>query len=213
MIIGVFDSGIGGQAIAISLQTAFPQATIRRVSDSANVPYGDKTARQILQLTDAAIQPLLGADVIVLACNSATTAAITPLRERYPTQKFIGIEPMIKTAARYTKSGIIAVCATPATLVSARYHNLVATYAKHRTLIEPDCSEWAYMIETNQINAQHIHDTVEKVCQQGADVIVLACTHYLWIKGIITKIANDRAIILEPSEAISHRVKTLLSPS
>jgi glutamate racemase len=212
MKLGIFDSGIGGQTIAASLQKEFPNAEITTVNDRKNVPYGDKTPKEVISLTDTAIQPLLkaGCDIIVLACNTATALAISNLRERYPTQMFIGIEPMIKTAASLTKTNVIAVCATPATLNSERYKQLIEKYGTHLVVIEPDCSTWAYMIEHNQINEQEIKQIIEDVCLQSADVIVLGCTHYHWIKDLIVQLADGRAKVIEPSDAIGKRVRELL---
>jgi glutamate racemase len=213
MKLGVFDSGIGGEAVAAALQITFPAAEIIVVNDRTHVPYGDKSTDEVISLTDAAIQPLLSAkcDVVILACNTATAAAIETLRDRYPTQKFIGIEPMIKTAARITKSGAIAVCATPATLQSDRYHQLVEKFGEKLNITQPDCRNWAYMIENNQINHTEIQRVITAACDQGADVIVLGCTHYHWIKEFITEVVAGRATILEPSEAIGRRVATLLA--
>lgn len=213
MKLGVFDSGIGGEAIADSLQGYFPAAELTVVNDKAHLPYGDKTPAKVIALTDAAIQPLLSVDcdIIILACNTATALAIEPLRIKYPQQKFIGIEPMLKPATRLTKTGTIAVCATPATLHSARYRQLRTTNANNLTVIEPNCRSWARMIEDNTLNHAEITLTINELCERGADVIVLGCTHYHWIKDLITKIAADRAIILEPSEAIGRRVEALLT--
>lgn len=212
MKLGVFDSGIGGEAVAAALRLTFPEADIMAVNDHANVPYGEKSPTDVIRLTDAAIQPLLATecDVIILACNTATTAAIATLRERYPNQKFIGIEPMIKPAAALTNTGTIAVCATPATLGSRRYQELKSLYGTHLAIIEPDCHDWAHMIEHNQLNHQKVADTIEAACQQGADVIVLGCTHYHWIKDDIIVLTRGRAEVLEPSEAIGRRVSQLL---
>jgi glutamate racemase len=213
MKLGVFDSGIGGEAVAAALQTTFPAAEMIVVNDRQHVPYGDKSADEVIRLTDAAIQPLLDAecDVIILACNTATAAAIETLRTHYPHQKFIGIEPMIKAAAKITKNATIAVCATPATLQSDRYHQLVEKFGTGLNIIEPDCRTWASMIESNQINHRHIRDTITTACNEGADVIVLGCTHYHWIKEFIMEIVGDRAVVLEPSEAIGRRVAMLLA--
>ncbi len=211
MKLGVFDSGIGGEAVAAALYTTFPDASIVTVNDRANVPYGNKSKEEVISLTDAAIQPLLiDSDVIILACNTATALAIESLRARYPYQKFIGIEPMIKTAASLTAARTIAVCATPATLRSERYHGLIDKYGSSLKIIEPDCSTWANMIENNDINHQIIKATIQKVCEDGADVIVLGCTHYHWIKDTIIEYANGRAVVIEPSEAIGRRVRVLL---
>lgn len=215
MKLGIFDSGVGGEAVAAALRITFLQATITTINDHDNMPYGDKPADEIIRLTEAAIQPLLAinCDIIILACNTASALAIKTLRAHYPQQKFIGIEPMIKPAAQLTKTNTIAVCATPATLASDRYRQLIANFGEHLTIIEPDCSEWAYMIENNQVNRQVIALTINDACKQGADVIVLGCTHYHWIKDLIVEIANGRAEVIEPSEAIGRRVKELLKLS
>src|SRR5690606_15791182 len=101
-----------------------------------------------------AIQPLLheACDIIIIACNTATMTAIKTLRNKYPEQEFIGIEPMVKPAASMTKTGTFAVCATPVTVASKRYKWLVDTYASSSRIIEPDCSTWAPMIEKNTVD-------------------------------------------------------------
>lgn len=215
MKLGIFDSGIGGKALAASLGLAFPEADIIVVNDHKNVPYGSKTRQQIVTLTDAAIQPLLasGCDIIVIACNSASVAALDELRQKYPEQTFIGLEPMVKPAARLTKTGIIAVCATPATLASERYQWLVETFAKDVHILKPDCSRWAHMIEHEQIDRSEIEVIVTSCCEAGADVIVLGCTHYHWIKDLVAEIAAGRATILEPSEAVARRVASIIAHS
>lgn len=212
MHIGIFDSGIGGEAIAASLRKNFPQATITTVNDREHMPYGEKSSTEIIQLTDNALQPLLHAacDVIVIACNTATALAIESLRKRYPAQKFVGIEPMIRTASQLTKTKVIAVCATPSTLSSKRYGHLVEKYAKDIKIIEPDCREWAYLIENNALNREHIQLMVDRAIAENADVIVLGCTHYHWIKERIIDQIEGRALVIEPSEATIRQVKRLL---
>ena len=215
MKIGVFDSGIGGRAIADSLHAAFPKAEVVVVDDHKHLPYGDRTAEDITRLTNIAIQPLLAedCDVIVIACNSETAAAIETLRTCYPQQKFIGLEPMVKPASRLTKTGVVTVCATPATLSSERYARLKHDHAAHTTVLEPDCHDWARMIEDNEINEQRIRATIENALESHSDVIVLACTHYHWIKELIEKVADGRAAVIDPSEAIARRVSELLKRS
>jgi len=212
MKIGVFDSGIGGKSIANKLQADYPTAEIIYVDDRKHVPYGSRTLEDITSLTDKAIQPLLEkqCDVIVLACNTATAAAIDILRDRYPSTPFIGLEPMVKTARNLTKSGVVAICATPFTLDSDRYVKLKNKYAMDIMVLEPDCSDWAQLIERNQIDSHKITAIINEVCDAGADVIVLACTHYHWIKEQIIQAANGRAIVIDPSDAISRRVKEVL---
>lgn len=210
MNIGVFDSGIGGGAVANSLRNYFPEAKITLVNDRENLPYGDKTSHEIKHLTDAAIQSLLGSDVIVIACNSATTAAIEFLRSKYTNQKFIGIEPMIKPALNLTKTRIIGVCATPATIGSNSYRILKDKYARNYQFIEPDCSNWAQMIENNDLNKSEITAVLDEMIARQVDVIVLGCTHYHWIKELIVEHVGPDITVLEPSEAIGRRVSSLL---
>lgn len=213
MKLGVFDSGIGGEAVANMLRQSFPDAEVLVVDDREHVPYGDRSSEDITQLTDAAIQPLLdaGCDVIVIACNSATAAAIETLRSRYTGQHFIGLEPMIKPAAQLTASGIVGVCATPATLGSQRYKKLKRMHAPSLTILEPDCSDWARLIEDNGLNESHVADVIDSLCNEGADVIVLACTHYHWIRTIIEETADGRAKVIDPSTAIVQRIHSLLA--
>ena len=211
MKIGIFDSGIGGQAVAEQLRVLIPEADIIAVDDRAHVPYGSRSPEEIISLTTKAIQPLLEADcdVIVIACNTATTVAIRHLRETYPMMKFVGIEPMVKPAAGLTQSKHIAVLATPATLVSPRYNELKDTWAKGITIDEPDCHDWAELIENDKSTEVPIESVIKDLINDGADVIVLACTHYHWLKERADKAAGTRATILEPSDAISRRIKDI----
>lgn len=212
MTLGVFDSGIGGEAVAEELRNSFPQATILTANDTEHVPYGNRDTDEIIMLTNAALKPLLEhpCDIIVIACNSATAAAIEWLRKTYPDQLFIGLEPMIKPATSLSKTGVIAVCATPATLSSQRYKNLKHEYAEATFVIEPDCRNWALMIEHQKLDEIIVTQTIKDLCNQGADVIVLACTHYHWIRDIIEKTAAGRATVIDPSSAITRRVTALL---
>ena len=211
--IGVFDSGIGGEAVAMKLQLLFPDAEVISINDSANVPYGTKTEEEIKDLTLHAIRPLIDAvcDAIVVACNTATTVAISALREKYPTVHFVGIEPMVKPAAKMTKSNTIAVLATPGTLASKRYHDLKHEWATDVRIIEPDCSSWATLIEANQIDTIPLEQTVSMLTDQNVDVIVLGCTHYHWLKKRIETAAGSDVVVLEPSDAIGARLDYLLT--
>lgn len=213
MKIGVFDSGVGGRAVAKRLGELLPDAEIICIDDHEHVPYGSRPVTEIIQLTDAAIQPLIDAncDAIVIACNTVTTVAITHLREEHPQMNFVGIEPMVKPAAAQTKSGKIAVLATPVTLASASYDSLKKTWAEGVTIIEPDTSSWAGLIEAGRSEEVPIEDTVFHLIEQNVDVIVLACTHYHWLKERAETAAGVRAIVLEPSDAIGNRILSLLS--
>lgn len=208
MKIGVFDSGIGGEAVAAEIHALIPNAGVMTVNDHAHVPYGGRSKDEITALTDTAIQPLFdaGCDCIVLACNTATTNAIGALREKYPNQKFVGLEPMLKPARLLTRSQTIAVLATPATLASAQYAKLKLEWANDLTVLEPDCSTWASLIESGNMEEIDIRSSLEPLVSQGVDVIVLACTHYHWLKDSIQEYVGNTVSILEPSQAISSRI-------
>lgn len=212
MRIGVFDSGIGGKAVAIKLGELLPDAEIISVDDRNNVPYGTRSAEEITTLTKAAIQPLLAdsCDAIVIACNTATTVAISSLREAYPQMKFIGIEPMVKPAAAITKTGSIAVLATPGTLQSERYNELKNTWAKDVSIYEPDCTDWATLIEKNMSNQLNVESVVHSLIEKNVDVIVLGCTHYHLIKQRVVEAAGPSVTVLEPTDAIANRIISLL---
>ncbi len=211
--IGVFDSGVGGQAVAEKLRLLFPSVEILSVNDSQNVPYGSRRRADIIRLTDTALQPLIEAqcDAIVIACNTATTNAIDDLRKRYPDTHFVGIEPMIKPAAKATKTGVIAVLATPSTLSSHRYHALKLRWAPRITIVEPDCSSWAGLIERGEAERIDIDTFVRDLRRWNIDVIVLGCTHYHWLKDRIQKTSGPSIKVLEPSDAIGARLSSLLT--
>ena len=211
MKIGVFDSGVGGLSVANAIQEALPESEILYTEDRENVPYGTKTPEELYELVCPILSALAGegCDVIVIACNTVTTTLIDKLREEIATP-LIGMEPMVKPAASLTSSGVIAVCATPVTLGSKRYDHLKQTHAKDITVLEPDCSDWAYLIEHNSINDKHIRDIIEPVLEQGADVIVLGCTHYHWIEEEISELAAGRAQVLQPVVPVIKEIKRTL---
>lgn len=209
--IGVFDSGVGGLSVTNALKKALPDDEFLYRDDHEHLPYGTKAVEVIKGFVVPIIKSMIeeGCEVIVIACNTVTTTLISDLRQMFDVP-FIGIEPMIKPAVAMTKSGVIAVCATPTTLASKRYHELKELYAKDIEVIEPDCSEWTTLIENQQMDHEIIKDMAENVCAQHADVIVLACTHYHWIKDNIKKAAGGRAEVLQPEEAIVRELKRVL---
>jgi glutamate racemase len=210
--IGVFDSGVGGKSVAWAIQRALPEHGVIYAEDRENIPYGLKTPNELNKL----VTPILlrmreeGCNVIVIACNTVTTTIIGDLRERLEVP-LVGIEPMIKPAAQLSKSNIISVCATPTTLDSKRYKQLIAEHGTHLEIIEPDCSDWAYMIEHDEVDNERIRQTIRDVCRRGADVIVLGCTHYHWIQEEISNVASKfDATVIQPEQAIISRLRQVL---
>ncbi len=208
--IGVFDSGIGGKAVANAIGQALPDADVIFVNDSQNVPYGTKSPELLINLALPILEDLAAkTDVIVIACNTISTTIINQLRNKLSVP-LIGMEPMLEQAASTTKSGVVAICATPTTLASERYAELKHSYAKNILIYEPDCSDWALMIEQDRVNRLIINASINEACMAGADVIVLGCTHYHWIEDLVTEAAGDRAVILQPEELVINQLRQIL---
>ena len=211
MKIGVFDSGIGGLSVVNAIQKELPELDIVFKNDKEHLPYGSKTTDPLFSLSRPVLESLIddGCEVIVIACNSVSTNIIDDLREVIDVP-LIAMEPMVKPAAELTKTNTIAVCATPATLASNRYRFLKEEYAKGVKVIEPNCSNWSSMIENNEIDHDNIKDLTNRVCEEGADVIVLGCTHYHWIEEEIAQIAQGRAVIIQPEKPVIEQLKRVL---
>jgi glutamate racemase len=209
--VGVFDSGVGGRSVANAIQFALPNTQVVFVNDSKNVPYGTKSPEELLTLVLPILTDLARkSDVIVIACNTVSTTLIDQLRTKIEIP-LIPVIPMIEDAVALTKSSVIAVCATPTTLASNHYDHLKKTYAKEVTVLEPDCSDWALMIENDQLDRHKIHARIDEACTMGADVIVLGCTHYHWIEDLIKETADRRAVILQPEPMVVAKVKRVLA--
>lgn len=212
MEIGIFDSGRGGELIAEGLKKLSPEHDYIVVNDREHVPYGSRSNSDVLALTEAAILPLLQAacPIIVIACNTATMAAIDTLRTNHPNIQFIGIEPMVKPAAITSDTHHITVLATPLTLKSARYRHLVELHADGAIIDEPTTAGWAAAIEDGQADGINFSELSESI-ERGSDTIVLACTHYLALKTRIEQ-TFPAVNVLEPTEAIARQITTLSTP-
>ncbi|MDB5175470.1 MAG: putative Glutamate racemase [Candidatus Saccharibacteria bacterium] len=212
MKVGVFDSGIGGLSVVRAIERDLPAIEVLFRNDSEHMPYGTKSPAEIYTFIVPIMQSLIdeGCAVIVIACNTVTTTLIKELRAAF-TVPFVAVEPMVKPAARLTTSKIIAVCATPTTLASPQYALLKDMYAQNITVLEPDCSDWASMIERQQVDNEAISNRINEVIDAGVDVIVLGCTHYHWIEEKIRSIANGRASVIQPEAALVRQLQRVLS--
>ena len=213
MKVGVFDSGIGGLRVAQTIEKELPDAEVLFVHDTPeHFPYATKSPDDIYGFIIPIFQELVDAqvDAIVVACNTVSTTLIRRLRAAFDVP-MVALEPMVKPAASLTKSGVIAICATPTTLASERYDWLKNTYGQACTFIEPDCADWSYLIENNQMNEVRILKSIEPALDAGADVIVLGCTHYHWIEDEIRRLARGRAQVIQPETAVVRQLKRVLS--
>lgn len=211
MKIGVFDSGVGGKSVANAIEQALPEAEVIYVEDRENIPYGNKSPEKLYELVLPILNTLTnsGCGVIVIACNSVSTTIADKLRAEIKTP-IVAIVPMVKTASNITKTKVVTVCATPTTLSSPRYAELKRDFGQGIKFIEPNCSDWAEMIENNEVDESKIRKIVNDSISQNADVIVLGCTHYHWISEVIESMANGKAIVLQPETAIVEQVKRVL---
>lgn len=209
--IGVFDSGVGGQSVINAINQEIPGLEIVYKDDKAHVPYGSRGVAEIHELVRPIFREFIneGCQAIVVACNTVTTNLIEGLRQEFDIP-MVGMEPAVKPAAQQTSSGVIAVCATPRTLSSKRYEWLKENYAEGIEVLEPDCSDWALMIEENGVEREKVAKTIEDVISKKADVIVLGCTHYHWIEELIREIASGRAAVIQPETPVITQLKLVL---
>ncbi len=211
--IGVFDSGVGGISVLKHLTQVLPNEHYIYVADSLNAPYGNKSAEFICARSLAISQFLLQQPVkaIVLACNTATAAAATMLREHYPEIPIIAMEPAIKPAVAVTKSGVIGVMATSGTLQSAQFAALLESYGQSTQVVTQACQGLVECIEQGALEelatAKLIQHYLEPLLQAGADTIVLGCTHYPFLKKQIQALAGETIHLIDTGQAVAKQLQ------
>ena len=214
----MFDSGLGGLTVLKSVLEVFKNGEIFYIADTAYAPYGEKTAIEILNRCDDITKYLLEKyqiEALIVACNTATSAAIKHLREKFPFLIVIGTEPGIKPAILNTKTSHVGVLATPATLKGDKYQFLVNELSniKKVTLYEQACIGLVEQIEKGEIDSAKTFDMLENwlkpMKENGVDTIVLGCTHYPLVDDVIRKIMGNNIILIETGKAIANRLKVL----
>ncbi len=218
MKIGVFDSGLGGLTVVKALQVVIKGAELFYIADSKNAPYGEKTKEQILQYSLDITKYFLDRhqiDALIIACNTATSAAIQTLRENYPKLIIIGTEPGIKPAIEKTRTGKVGVLATPATLNGDKYLQLSCTLATHKEVIlyEQACPGLVEQIERGEVKSLKTQYMLEKwlkpMRENDVDTIVLGCTHYLLVGKTIEEVMQRKINLVHTGDAIAHRLLDL----
>jgi len=216
--IGVFDSGLGGLTVVKALSQVIQNTQIFYVADTKHAPYGEKTPKQILQYSLDLTQYLLDThqiDILIIACNTATSAAIKVLRERYPSLIIIGTEPGIKPAMEHTVTGKIGILATPATLRGDKYQSLANALASQKdvTLFEQACPGLVEQIEKGEISTEETKLLLEQwvlpMKENDVDTIVLGCTHYPLVGETISEIMLCDVKLIDTGAAIARRVLDL----
>lgn len=213
--IGVFDSGMGGISVLATLMQEMPNEKFIYFGDSANAPYGIKTVDQVKTLTIRACDYLIskGVKAIVVACNTATSAAIRDLRERY-TIPVIGMEPALKPAVEGTPAGSIAVMATPMTLQEKKFEKLMMRYGDQRHIVKVPCPELVELVEAHHVEDQQVEDAILK-CFQSVDsaelgAVVLGCTHYVFLRSVLNRVFKGAIQIIDGNMGTARQVKRLL---
>ena len=215
--IGVFDSGLGGLSVWRVLQKRLASESLIFYGDGLRCPYGVRPAEEIRRFTEEAVEELLarGCKLIVIACNTATAVAIEYLRSRYPDIPFVGLEPAVKPAALSTQTGVVAVLATRRSLEGELFRRTSARYASQARIIPAEGVGFVELVEQSREQGPEAESVVAQVVEpliaEGADRLVLGCTHYPFLRATIERVVGDRAVeIVDSSEAIERRVEQLL---
>ncbi len=216
--IGIFDSGIGGLSVLRHVRTLLPDESLLYFADSGFAPYGEKPEAVIVERAVSIAAFLLTQNIkaLVVACNTATAAAIAGLRARYPELPVIGVEPGLKPAASLTRSGTIGVLATANTLASEKFLKLqsqVAQDARVTFLLQP-CNGLAHQIEKGELSSRETQQLVEHyvtpLVAQHADTLVLGCTHYPFVEQLIREVAGPEVSIVDTGEPVARQLQRLL---
>lgn len=219
-IVGVFDSGVGGLSVVSALRRLTPEIPVHYLADAACAPYGPRSPEAIRSRSHAITRLLTqrGSAALVIACNTATAAAADVLRAQW-SLPIIGMEPAIKPAVLATRTGTVAVLATDGTLASQRFAGLLARYTGDtRVLVEP-CGDLVAHAEAGQWDGatvdQAIHRHLENVIAEGADTVVLGCTHFPLLRSRLDAIAAGRIHFVDTGEAVARQIlaRTGIPPS
>ncbi|MCR5414761.1 MAG: glutamate racemase [Kiritimatiellae bacterium] len=223
--VGFFDSGIGGTCILAAFRSICPAERTVYLADSEHCPYGNRPPEEIIRLSEANTAELLakGCKMIVVACNTATAAAIDTLRKNHPETPFIGLEPAVKPAALKSKTGIVAVLATAGTFNGRLYNETKAKFAKNVTVIAAVADEFVDEVEklkgfpVSELGRPErsrleriVRAKIEPLVAAGADHIVLGCTHFPHLKPLIEEIAGDSVTVVDPSMAVARQARRVL---
>lgn len=235
-MIGVYDSGVGGLSVFREIYKLLPEEKYIYFSDNGYCPYGYKTAKFVRERAEFVTEYLLrnGADIIVIACNTATSAAIKYLRKNYADDsnpevrervlaltdgrkdhiRFIGMEPAVKPAAALTKSGVIGILATSGTLSGKKYLNTRDTYGKNIEVQESVGKGFVKQVENFALDTPEteaiVRESLDPLLEAGADVIVLGCTHYPFLRPVIRRIVGPEVKIINPAPAVARQTIKIL---
>lgn len=215
--IGVFDSGIGGLSVWREIVRQFPAESTVYLADQAQMPYGSRSLAQVQAFSEAITRFLLscGAKIIVVACNTASAAALLPLRQIFPQVAFVGMEPAVKPAVERTRSGIVGVLATQATFQGQLFANLTAAYAHHARVLTQVGWGLAQAVEAGELDTpatqQLLAQQLAPLLAAGIDQLVLGCTHYPFLRPAIERVLGPEVAIIDPAPAVARQTGRVLA--
>jgi glutamate racemase len=214
-LIGVFDSGIGGLSVLRALRAQLPAQRFTYIADGDNAPYGERDEAFVVERSMAITHELVtahGARLVVVACNTATAAAVHVLRKEFPAVPFVGIEPALKPAVLATRNGRIGVMATRGTLASAKFAALLRSVEGQAEFVLQPCDGLAHAIEVGDAaNVRSLCESYWKAIRARADVdtLVLGCTHYPLEEDVLREVTGVNVTLIEPGPAVARRVQQL----
>ncbi len=214
--IGVFDSGVGGLSVLRALRAHLPNEHFIYIADQAHVPYGSRSLAEVRRFAEGITRFLLARDAkaVVVACNTASAAALHALRETFPKIPFVGMEPAVKPAAETTQSGVVGVLATPATFQGALYASVVERFARDTRLLEATCEGLVQCIEAGDLHGaaprRILESALRPMLAEGMDTVVLGCTHYPFVIPLIEDIVGPGVRVIDPAPAIARQTRRVL---
>lgn len=207
-MIGFFDSGVGGLAVLREVRALLPDADVIYLADQGNAPYGRRSLAEVREFSERATERLVhrGADTVVIACNTASAAALHHLRDQHPDIAFVGMEPAVKPAVAATRSGVVGVLATPTTFAASVLGELVGRFSEGIEVIAHPCPGWAEAVEEGwDGSGSEIEAHLAPLLEQRVDTIVIACTHYSFLTAAIEGAAPGVTVI-DPAGAVARQV-------
>src|SRR5258707_3606124 len=214
--IGIFDSGVGGLSVLRAIRAQMPEESVIYFGDQGHIPYGPRPMEQIRNFCEAITEFLLekNAKIVVVACNTASAAALKYLREKFTDVQFVGMEPAVKPAAEHTSTGKVGVLATPATFQGALYASVVERFANGVELFQNTCNGLVQEIEQGNLDGEKTHkildDALSPMLEKNIDTVVLGCTHYPFVIPLIQQIVGETVRVIDPAPAIARQVGRLL---
>ena len=214
--VGVFDSGVGGLSVLRAIRGQMPEESVIYFGDQGHIPYGPRPMEQIRNFSESITRFLLSnnAKIIIVACNTASAAALKYLRDKFPDVSFVGMEPAVKPAAEQTLTGRVGVLATPATFQGALYASVVERFANGVELLQDTCPGLVQQIEQGNLQGEGtrriLNNALSPMLEKNIDTVVLGCTHYPFVIPLIQQIVGENVRVIDPAPSVAKQIRRVL---